>query len=137
MKNVVLRRLDCGDQGCFGRITAGDLTLFTGELPWRENIPNKSCIPKGVYECAWTWSPRFKRFMYLVQGVAGRSGIRIHPANLMGDAKLGYRAQLNGCISIGERMGWLDGQKAVLISRTAVHRFEFHMGYKPFRLEVS
>lgn len=134
--DAILTRLDSSDQGTFGRIAAPAIVLFTGELPWRENRPSISCIPEGTYRVAWTFSPRFKRFMYLVDGVVGRSGIRKHSANLMGDAALGYKSQLNGCIALGERLGWLDRQKAVLLSAPAVRRFEEAMNHRPFILEV-
>ena len=136
MERAYLVRLDRGDQGVFGRIEVPGLTLFTGELPWRENAPGISCIPEGIYRCAWTLSPRFRRFMYLVGEVVGRAGIRKHSANLMGDVALGFRAQLNGCIALGEKLGWINGQKALLLSVPAVRRFETRMGGKPFELEV-
>ncbi len=134
--DAILTRLDRSDQGTFGRVVGPGIVLLTGELPWRENRPSISCIPEGTYRVVWTWSPRFRRFMYLVAGVVARSGIRKHPANLMGDAALGYRSQLNGCIALGERLGWLDGQKAVLLSAPAVRRFEEAMQRKPFTLEI-
>lgn len=134
--DAILTRLDGSDQGTFGRIVGPGITLFTGELPWRENRPSISCIPEGRYRVLWTWSPRFRRFMYLIDGVVARSGIRKHPANLMGDAALGYKSQLNGCIALGERLGWLDGQKAALLSAPAVRRFEEAMNHRPFILEV-
>lgn len=83
--DAILTRLDSSDQGTFGRLVAPAIALFTGELPWRENRPSISCIPEGLYRVAWTWSPRFRRFMYLVDGVVGRNGIRKHPANVMDD----------------------------------------------------
>ena len=134
--DAILTRIDCSDEGTFGRIVGPGIALFTGELPWRENRPSISCIPDGAYRVVWTWSPRFRRLMYLVGGVAARSGIRKHPANLMGDAALGYKSQLNGCIAFGERLGWLDGQKAVLLSAPAVRRFEEAMKRQPFNLEI-
>jgi hypothetical protein len=74
--------------------------------------------------------------MYLLLGTSPRAGIRIHSANLMGDDSMGYRRQLNGCIAFGERLGWIDGQKALLVSAPAVRRFEQYMGYQPFTLEI-
>lgn len=74
--------------------------------------------------------------MYLVDGVPQRVGIRKHPANLMGDRGLGFKAQLNGCISLGEKLGWIEKQKAILISAPAVRRFETYMDHKPFELEI-
>ena len=69
-------------------------------------------------------------------GTEPRTGIRKHPANFMGDAALGLRSQLNGCIALGERLGWMDGQKALLLSAPAVRRFESHMSHRPFLLEI-
>jgi hypothetical protein len=133
---ATLQRTESGDQGTFGRLTAGPLSFYTGELPWLDNAANVSCIPAGQYECRWTFSPRFKRMMYVLLDTAPRAGIRVHGANLMGDKAKGYRAQLNGCIALGERLGWMDGQKALLLSAPAVRRFESFMGGKPFTLEI-
>ena len=134
---VTLTRLDHGDQGTFGRlITPAGLSLYTGELPWRDNRSNISCIPPAVYNIEWTFSPAFRRWMYLVLGTGPRAGIRIHPANFMGDATLGFKWQLNGCIALGEKLGRMDGQKALLISASAVRRFENHMKQQSFKLEI-
>ena len=133
---VFLERFDRSDQGTFGRLTAGSLSLYSGELPWRDNRPNVSCVPPGTYRVAWTYSDRFRRWMYLLLGTNPRAGIRKHAANLMGDDRMGYRRQLNGCIALGEKLGWMDGQKALLLSAPAVRRFEEHMGRKPFLLEI-
>lgn len=136
MLRAIIDRLDFGDQGTFGRFSAGGFTAFTGELPWRDNRSNVSCIPPGLYECRWTMSPRFRRHMYLLLETEPRAGIRKHSANLMGDVTMGYRAQLNGCIALGERLGWLDRQKALLLSAPAMRRFEAMMAGKPFTLEI-
>src|SRR5574341_1627738 len=104
-------RLDRGNQGTFGRIEVPGLVLFTGELPWRSNRTNESCIPPGpaeppvVYNVEWTYSLAFKRWMYLILGTDPRAGIRVHSANFMGDATLGLKMQLNGCIALGEKLG--------------------------------
>ena len=134
--HVSLLRHYTSDEGTFGRLLLPGLTLFTGELPWRNNAQSASCIPAGEYQCRWTWSPRFRRFVYLVAGVPQRSGIRVHAANFVGDASQGYRSQLNGCIALGEKLGWIEGQKALLISAPAIRRFEKYMGGKPFTMEV-
>ena len=39
-------------------------------------------IPEGRYELKMTYSPRFKKMMPLVDGVKGRSGIRIHTGTI-------------------------------------------------------
>ena len=136
MADATLTRLDSSSQGTFGRFVAGGLGLVSGELPWRDNAPNISCIPVGTYQCLFTPSERFRRRLYLVAGVDRRAGIRIHPANLAGDASKGYRCQLNGCLMLGERFGWIEGQKAVLTSAPAVRRMEEYFGGRPFTLEI-
>lgn len=136
MSSVLLRRLETGDHGTFGWIVLPGLALFTGELPWRENQSNLSCLPDGGYNVVWTYSPAFRREMYLLLGTHPRSGIRKHSANFMGDRTKGLRSQLYGCIALGERLGWMDGQKALLLSAPAVRRFESYMERKPFRLEI-
>lgn len=137
LPQVVLERHETGDQGTFGRIIVPDtLVLFTGELPDRANAPSVSRVAAGSYRVDWTWSPRFKRLMYLLRGTDPRVGIRAHAANFMGDAALGYRSQLNGCIALGEKLGWMDKQKVLLLSAPAVRRFEECMGRASFMLEI-
>ena len=135
MTDAFLHRLDSSDEGTFGKFVAGRLRLISGELPWRDNASNVSCIPAGTYRCLFTPSLRFRRSLYLVDGVAGRGGIRFHSANLMGAAP--YRSQLNGCIALGQKLGWIDGQKALLVSAPAIRRFEEHFAGRPFTLEIS
>lgn len=137
MRRADLWRFDKGDQGTFGVIITPGLRLFTGELPWRDNRPGVSCIPatwRGLV--TWTWSPRFKRFTYELQGVPQRLGIRKHGANYCGDVSLGYRSHLNGCIALGEKLGWMDGQKCVLLSTAACMRFEQHLNRESFELVI-
>lgn len=136
MKTVRLRRVSTGDDGTFGIITVAGKQWFTGELPWRDNASDISCIPTGTYSCRMTYSNRFKTRLYELFGVPGRFACRIHPANFMGDRAKGKHSQLNGCIALGEKLGLMSGQKAVLISRPAVRSFEAALGGEPFTLEV-
>ena len=131
-----LERLETSDHGTFGRFTANGIVLYSGELPDRANAANVSCIPSGKYPCAMTFSPRFKRRMYLVGNVPGRAGVRFHAANLMGDASKGLKSQLNGCIALSERIGTMDGQKALILSAPAIRKLEEVMDGKPFELEI-
>ena len=136
MKRILLLRKTTSDQGTFGSIHLENLTLFSGELPWLDNRPNVSCIPTGVYQCVYTPSARFKRRLYAVTSVQGRAGVRFHSANLMGNTTLGYKAQLNGCIALGEKLGTIEGQRAILLSASAMRKFETALNYEPFELEV-
>lgn len=133
---ALLTRHDYSNQGIFGQFFFGANYVYSGELPDRANESSYSSIPAGTYEAAFTLSPRFGRCLYLVGPVPKRTGIRIHPANLMGDSKLGFKCQLNGCIALGEKLGWIDKQKAVLVSQPAVRRVEQYFGGRPFQLEI-
>lgn len=134
---VIIERLESSNEGTFGLLMVDSLTLFTGELPWRNNESDISCIPIGTYKGLWTYSNRFKREMYLIGPVDGRAGIRIHSANFMGDTAYGFKRQLNGCIALGEKIGLINGQKGLLLSRPAIRRFESYMNKEPFILEIS
>lgn len=135
--DALLQRLDESDDGTFGHFLARGLgLLYSGELPDRNNEASFGRVLAGLYEAGFTWSPRFGRCLYLLSATDPRLGIRIHPANLMGDSRLGRKCQLNGCIALGERLGWIDGQKAVLLSQPAVRRVEEHFGGRPFLLEI-
>lgn len=136
MTKVILRRLESSDQGTFGVIEWDGMRLFSGELPWRDNASNFSCIPAGTYECVQTYSNRFRRNLYLVEKVPGRTGVRIHPANFMGDISKLMLCQLNGCIALGEKIGVMESQKAVLVSRPAVEKFEKALNFQFFQLEI-
>ncbi len=54
----------------------------------------------------------------------------------MGDATLGYRSHLNGCIALGEKLGTIDNQKAILLSTSAIRKFEKLMDGQNFILEI-
>lgn len=137
MEHVTLTRMESSDEGTFGRINGPGISFYTGELPWRENQSNISCIPSGIYRCVYSYSPHFGRQLYEVEMVPGRFGIRIHSANFMGDKSLGKLCQLNGCIALSERRGRLEHQKALLVSASAVRRFESVLDYQPFILQVK
>ena len=110
--------------------------MFSAELPWRDNLQGKSCIPEGKYRVVWGLSPRLKKFTYRILDVPARSGVLIHSANLMGNVDAGFKCQLEGCIALGERRGVMEGQKAILLSKPAIRRFEDKMERKEFTLEI-
>ena len=138
--SVTLRRMPSTDEGTFGRLTFGAHSLMTAELPWRDNLVQRSCIPPGVYQCHMVRSPKFGR-VYHVRDVPGRSAILLHSANLAGNVDLGWQAQLWGCIAPCRKLGRLRNrfgvmQRAGLVSRSAVDELHDWAGGKPFTLEV-
>lgn len=136
--DLKLTRFDSSDEGTFGVLWIPGFpgVLFTGELPDRQNKSNISRIPAGKYRGIWCHSPRFKRNMYVLEPVPNRAGIRIHSGNLCGDRHKGYKAQFNGCIGLGLKIGLLDNQKAILLSVSAMRQFEAFMKGRPFLLEI-
>lgn len=122
---LYIRRLDQSDQGTFGRLYINDNEAFyTMELPDRENKSNISRIPVGTYTASWVWSDHFHKMVYCLDNVPNRWGICIHAATYAGDVTKGYRNHLAGCIALGEKLGVMDGQKCILLSRPAMTRFE-------------
>lgn len=138
MNRARLERTESTDHGTFGVLRIDRKKFYTGELPWRENKSGISCLPDGIYECVWTYSPRFQRFMYVVEEpFPHRDGIRIHSANLFGDKSKGLRCEVQGCIALGTRLGFIGGQRALLASAPAVQEFEDYLSGEPFILEIS
>lgn len=134
---VRLIRTSSSSHGTFGTIMYGKWNAHSLELPWHNNQQTVSCIPKGVYDVEWSYSPRFQRRMYCLVNVPNRAGIRIHSANIAGDVLLGLKTHLNGCITMGERIGILSNQKAVLNSATMIVQFEQLLLQKPFRIIID
>ena len=100
------------------------------ERPWVNNERNVSCIPAGEYLVKFlprSASGRYKEVWHL-QNVQGRSGVLIHCGNVV--------AHSRGCLLIGRRRGWIDGEAAVLNSRTALVEFNSIMGTDDFKLLI-
>jgi hypothetical protein len=141
--DFILSRYETGDHGTFGlwSSTSADFSMHIIELPWRDNKPNFSCIPVGIYKVCKYESKRFGR-CWQVMDVEGRTYILIHPGNLAGDRDKGYSSHLRGCMSPGRRRGWLTGktgkkQKAVCLSRPAMNDFMNYHGWEPFTLKIT
>lgn len=123
--------------GSFGVLSFDGVEICkTLELPWRNNISNFSCIPTGVYTCSWTWSPRFKRMMYEVKAVKGRSGIRIHRGSFAGARDKGLRADFSGCIGLGKGTAIVGKQKILTHTSATVAKFEQLLAGQDFTLII-
>lgn len=55
----------------------------------------KCAIPYGTYTVTITFSPKFKKYLPLINGVKGFSAIRIHEGNTVNST--------SGCILVGKR----------------------------------
>ena len=95
------------------------LICMTIELPWKNNLKRKSCIPEGKYPLKKRFSERFGWHVW-IDLVPNRSLILFHPAN---DAL----KELNGCIAPvtslqGEGKG-IDSRKAFERLKTIVYEY--------------
>lgn len=116
------------DEGTFGSIFIdGKFICCSLELADKDNQPNISRIPEGSYVCTWRLSPKHG-MCYHLENVKGRSDILIHSANLA--------SELLGCIALGNSIGKLNGVRAVLDSKNAVHSFEELMKRETFTLTI-
>ena len=132
---VHLYRSRRSSHGTEGFLVAGNFTCFTLELPWKNNKPNISCIPKGEYEVVIRISPRRGKTYHVTQ-VEGRSYILIHSGNFAGDESKGLKTHVKGCILLGKYHGSLENQRAVLQSRLTIGAFMNFLDYHPFHLTI-
>lgn len=137
MKRLLVERDPSVDAGTFGSATlfddAGDHLAgpwHSLEPPWRDNKPNISCIPDGVYTAELIHSPRFDRELYRLKDVPERSNAEIHPANWGGDEAKGLYTELHGCTALGMGVGRLTPpggsmapQQAITSSKQAIAEF--------------
>ena len=141
MRQLRLVRHRTGDDGTFGRLSGEGMPLGSGsdlvigELPWRLNVPWRSCIPSGSYRVDPHSSMRFGECLR-VGRVRGRSSILLHAGNWCGAWWEGLRSDSRGCLLPGLQVGDLAGQSAVLSSRVAMGRLLKWCGGESFRLEV-
>lgn len=80
-----------------------------------EKVYGKTAIPKGVYKITYTYSPRFKEMMPLLEDVANFEGVRIHWGNKPEDT--------DGCILVGKE-NTRDGDDWVGKSKVAYVRLK-------------
>jgi hypothetical protein len=104
-KVVVLRDIDIDGKATLGTciVYDGDKQLFKSEClerGWVNNMRNISCIPTGIYPLQLEYSPRFKKELWEVKDVPGRSECKFHSAN--------YWRQLNGCLALGKERLYID-----------------------------
>lgn len=132
-----LVRFRSDSEGTFGVMTLPDNTiLFTGELPQKGNRANLSCIPEGTYLIERVNSNTFGP-VYEVMNVPKRSNIYIHNGNYCGDAELGFKSDVEGCLLLGCDIGELDDQRVVINSQIARSLFEDAMNGGPGILTIS
>jgi hypothetical protein len=132
---MTLYRLESTDQGTFGIITHSGKWWYTLELPNRGNKPNISCIPTGEYDVSLRFSPHFQKTLYHVKKVPKRTYILFHGANFGGDTSLGYQTHLQGCITLGKKMGKM--QRCLFNSGQAISEFMRYLNKESFKITIK
>ena len=88
------------------------------ERGWKNNQNNISCIPAGVYAVKLEYSNRFKKFLWEIKGVPGRSETKFHAAN--------FWFQLNGCVALGQSLAKLNADNYNDITNSKKTMASFH-----------
>ena len=129
MKIVELIRLEESGQGTIGVLKINKKVFcYTLEPADRLNKPNESCIPVQQYICRRVRSPKFGE-TFMIAGVPNRTNILYHAGNVAGDTL--------GCILLGQTVGKLKGQRAVLNSGKTFELFMLLMsGAQTFHLTI-
>ena len=113
----------------FGQYAAlGNLSVYldkklvfecvTLERGWQQNEQNVSCVPEGTYPLVFEHSPKFKKHLWELKQVPGRSECKFHAAN--------YWKQLNGCIALGNKKRYIDGDLIMDVSSSRDTMGDFH-----------
>ena len=115
--------------------TRGDLKIegfdhypiFTLENPKRDTDKD-SCIPAGTYTCKPYSGEHFKD-VYIVENVPNRTAILFHWGNTEKDTL--------GCILLGNKLGTIENEPAILESRACYERFRALIGKNEFTLVIE
>lgn len=95
-----------GDLYIDGVFVANTVEDKVRDLSKEKKVYGETAIPYGTYKVSWTYSPKFKRYMPLLENVPYFSGIRIHSGNTAKDSL--------GCIIVGE-----NKQKGMVLNSKA------------------
>lgn len=109
MKGTLTRRYL--DNATLGVLTLPNFYCVTLELPSRDNAPNISCIPEGVYRVKKYRSPSLGLVWHL-QDVKDRTWIYIHAGN--------YTRQIQGCILVGKTHTDIDRDGIIDVTSSRV-----------------
>ena len=139
MIECLLTRFAYSDMGTFGNWEGpNSFKCVTVEDPWKNNERGKSCIPEGVYLAKRTSRPKHGNTFVLINE---ELDIAEYPKPGMRDSCLIHIANttldVEGCIGLGERLGCLGSNWAVLNSTNIVRQFMSLMeGIDEFQLTI-
>lgn len=115
MKTFVVKRIAHNEE-CTQGVLIDEMEAFalTLEPPWKDNKPNISCIPSGIYICKRINSPSFGD-TFEITDVPHRSNILFHKGNISENTM--------GCVLIAEEFGYLNNKIAIISSKKGFNEF--------------
>jgi hypothetical protein len=117
---ITVERFDFGSDDTIGKVFIdGKFYCYCIEDEVRKvKVKGETCIPNGTYKVSKRhspkFSPKFGHDMLWIKDVPGFEFILIHTGNTDNDTE--------GCLIVGMRIGQLEGQRAVLDSKTAYNK---------------
>lgn len=124
-----LKTVNVSGVGTFGALYHnGKPFCKTIEREWKNNKPNISCVPAGLYRLEWHDSPKYGRRLHLVakslgvtiNGPSQRTHCLFHTAN--------HPDQLEGCVAPGREFAVINinGVSALGVthSKSTLHNLE-------------
>lgn len=133
MRIVRIVRDPSGPSGVFGTLlTDSGFGAYTLE-PSRDRAEHP-CIPAGGYRVDLLDHPKHGK-CYEIIGVPGRTSILFHVGNYAADPP--GKSDSEGCILLGNAIGEIGNEPALLQSKDAIHRFNDDMDGESFYLTIS
>jgi len=132
MKEVLVIRDYEDKEQCLGRLYVRNefgqiiFQCETLERSYKDNRRNVSSIPIGKYPLMLEWSNRFRKELWEIYNVPGRSECKIHAAN--------YWYQLNGCISLGRTRKDINGDGFADVTSSRKTMAKFHEAMQGIRI---
>lgn len=126
----ILRVQEDFNYGTFGILKINKIVFcWTLERPDIENEVNISSIPAQQYTCKRYHSSKYPN-TFEITNVPNRTKVLFHSANIDN--------QIKGCIALGERLGYLYGDRAIMNSGATFRRFMEEMkGISKFHLTIK
>ena len=113
MRKITLIRNRRAGKAVYGQLSFEmrnrEYALETFSMPSLENADY--LIPAGTYPVERTWSPRFKKFLPLIENVPDREGIRIHRGTIPEHSKGCILLDLAGMSNINILFNQLENEE--------------------------
>lgn len=137
--DVYMKEVITDDQGTISVLTVPALgwKCYINELPERNNERGFSRIPRPAdYDARLVNSPKFGK-VYMIEDVPERSAILMHGGNFAGDTRKKWRSDVLGCLEFGLKVVRMNGQRAVVNSKSTKDQFMRLMNGESFKLHIS